>query len=383
MKVISSAVFDASEKKGGVIHYKEMMENLVDLNVDLTLILPQYQNIELYENVFDSKVDVKYINVSFLPKTLGYILFEVILFFILIKYFIFSKVDVFYQRTTLLNFFSGLLSKIFRVKYITELNGLILEEAKHQGIPSFQIKIINLFHKYNLKIADRIITVTDGIGRIIAERYKLDIEKIEVISNGANDTLFFPREKSQKLLKQFNFTNNDIVIGYLGILTSWHALEYLMDAFLITENTNLKLLIVGDGPLYNKMKIWIEKNNLHNRVIMTGKVEYNQVSEYVSIFDYCYMGISKEPLDGGVSPLKFFEYMASGKPMITSNVPDINYIVEKNELGIIFNNEKDLVEIFNNLELNNSFSANKINQVFRKSYSWKELTKKLLVILND
>jgi glycosyltransferase involved in cell wall biosynthesis len=377
MKVIYTGVLDVSEKKGGVIHFSEVANNLVKNGVDLLVVLPKYKCSSFYDGVFDEQVKVKYVNVSLFPKIIGYLFFEFSLFLFLFKKIVFKEIDVFYQRTTLLNFFCGLLVRSFGKRYIVELNGLIQEELEHQNVPAYQRKLILFFHKYNLRIAEIVITVTDGIKKYISIRYGLCSNKIHVVSNGANKSLFTLLPPDKELSKELKLQDSDIVLGYVGILMSWHALDILMSAYDKTVNPNIVLVIVGDGPLYDEIKAWSNLSRKKERIKLIGKVEYKRVAKYISIFDYCYMGLSKKPVDGGVSPLKFFEYMASGKAQIASDVPDINRIILENGIGSLFSEEEDLITIFDGLNKSNNFDPEKIRELFLTKYSWETISRKV------
>jgi glycosyltransferase involved in cell wall biosynthesis len=89
------------------------------------------------------------------------------------------------------------------------------------------------------------------------------------------------------------------------------------------------------------------------------------------------MGLSKKPVDGGVSPLKFFEYMASGKAQIASDVPDINRIILENGIGSLFSEEEDLITIFDGLNKSNNFDPEKIRELFLTKYSWETISRKV------
>lgn len=83
-----------------------------------------------------------------------------------------------------------------------------------------------------------------------------------------------------------------------------------------------------------------------------------------------------------MSPLKFFEYMAMGKPILSSNVPDMNKIILENNLGILFENHNNsLVDIMNVLTLEHDFHSKEIYNIFKENYTWQKLAEKVKKVL--
>jgi glycosyltransferase involved in cell wall biosynthesis len=70
--------------------------------------------------------------------------------------------------------------------------------------------------------------------------------------------------------------------------------------------------------------------------IFTGSVPYEQVSMYINACEVCV--VPKRPLKSGYSPLKLYEYMACGKPVIASRL-DVFEVLEQINSGLLVNPE--------------------------------------------
>jgi len=129
--------------------------------------------------------------------------YQLFLFFYLIFHCPKRSPNVIYSRCSSLTFSPVLISKIFRIPYVVEVNGLLIDEEKMIGRPKVLTRLTRLNEKHNYKQADKIVAVTQGIKDGIKELHSIPDEKIVVIPNGANTDLFKPmhQEKAKKDLK--------------------------------------------------------------------------------------------------------------------------------------------------------------------------------------
>jgi len=129
--------------------------------------------------------------------------YQLFLFLYLIYYCFKLSPDVIYGRLSNLSFSFFFISKIFRIPYVIEVNGLLIDEEKMIGRPKVLTRLTRLNEKHNYKQADKIVAVTQGIKDGIKELHSIPDEKIVVIPNGANTDLFKPMHqvKAKKRIK--------------------------------------------------------------------------------------------------------------------------------------------------------------------------------------
>ncbi|MDL1959629.1 MAG: glycosyltransferase [Deltaproteobacteria bacterium] len=110
---------------------------------------------------------------------------------------------------------------------------------------------------------------------------------------------------------------NKPVIGYFGALAVWF--DYALVQKLAAERPEYEILIIGvnyDGSLdkYNLKK--------YSNVTILGPVSYQDLPKYASIFDISTIPFLKNKITESTSPIKLFEYMALGKPIVTTNITE-------------------------------------------------------------
>ena len=118
---------------------------------------------------------------------------------------------------------------------------------------------------------------------------KKNKEKIEIIPNSIDTSLYKYNEKTRMTLRKQLGITNEFVIGHVGRFFEQKNHLFLIDIFneVIKINSNSKLILVGGGELddslKNKVKEKIKKLHLESKVIFTGVVE--NVYDYMQIFD--------------------------------------------------------------------------------------------------
>ena len=86
----------------------------------------------------------------------------------------------------------------------------------------------------------------------------------------------------------------------------------------------LKLLIIGEGDSYEELCKLREEYKLQNQVILTGKKAYQEIPGFIAAADICLLpAYPREPIMQDIVPIKMYEYMAMGKPVISTRLPGI------------------------------------------------------------
>ena len=111
-----------------------------------------------------------------------------------------------------------------------------------------------------------------------------------------------------------------------------------------------KLLIVGDGPDFDKCKKLINKHKISNNVIMTGKVPYDKIVDYYLLADIFTTASTTE-----TQGLTVIEAMAASLPVVCINDESFLNVVIDDINGKIFSNSseyiKDVCMIYNDRRL--------------------------------
>jgi len=237
--------------------------------------------------------------------------------------------DIIYERYNLF-YHSGLwLKKKNGLPYILEVNAPLMEErTRHNGL--------SLGHfarrsETNLwRSADIVLPVTQVLADKVIDA-GVHPDKIIVIQNGVEQT-FLDEGDSYALAAQHNLTGKT-VLGFTGFVRDWHGVDRVLRYMAQSDDPNLYLLLVGDGPERANLEKLACELSLSDRFIVTGIVQREKVPDYVRLFD-----IALQPaVVDYASPLKLFEYMAMGKAILAPAQANIKEVLQDGKDSILFN----------------------------------------------
>jgi len=223
--------------------------------------------------------------------------------------------------------------------------------------------------------ADLLITVSEDVKRIFAEKSKLPIAaKIAVIPNGFDEDDFKINNLPAETRK---------VITYSGTISEAYPLESLLQALcLLPDDLKSKLIIrfVGKVPA----SVVDQFRSAGIEIELTGYVDHPRSIEYLFRSDLLLLVIPKVKNNKGILTGKFFEYLASRKPVLAIGPTDgdLAKIIQETKCGQLFDYDDTAGmhrfiqdKLSNPNELSNPELANR--------YSRKELTQNLARILKN
>ncbi len=157
--------------------------------------------------------------------------------------------------------------------------------------------------------------------------------RVHVVSNGV-DVERFGNQVKPRLS-----TETDVVtIGFVGSLRPWHGVDQLLAAFLRLRKAHrsVRLVIVGDGPMRAELEAMIaQHDDAKDAVIFVGSVEPDSVPGWLASMDIAV--VPYPALEGFYfSPLKLYEYMASGRAIVASAVGQVCDVIADGYSGLLY-----------------------------------------------
>lgn len=162
-------------------------------------------------------------------------------------------------------------------------------------------------------LASRVTFVTQAL----QQAYHLPADRAVLIPNGFHGELH--AQRSTKISRRQLGMEKAFVLGFVGTLLEWVDLEPAFTALktLCREDTDVKMLVVGGGARLQQNIELAAACGVSDKVVFTGHVTMSTVPDYISCMDVCLV-CRKTSADSDRSlPVKLFEYMACGKPVIS------------------------------------------------------------------
>lgn len=276
-------------------------------------------------------------NKGFLKRILDFISYSIISFLA----GLFIKTDVIVGTSP--QFFTALSGRALafwkRRPWIMEVRDLWPESIKAVGAMkgNLFIRHFEWQEKRCYRSASKIVVVTDSFKRKLIDR-GIDSNKITVVKNGVDRSIFQPMRKDENLVKKLNLEGK-IVVGYIGTHGMAHKLDFILQcAKSLESDDRYHFLLVGNGA--EKANLVRLKDTLGCRnVTMLDSVAKTEVHRYISILDVCLINLRKSELFKMVIPSKIFENAAMGVPILMGVEGEAKSIVENYKAGACFEPE--------------------------------------------
>jgi glycosyltransferase involved in cell wall biosynthesis len=223
---------------------------------------------------------------------------------------------------------------VYEVRGFWEVTRSSREEA-FEHTPKY--RLMQLFEGLVARQADRVLTITTAMKEELIER-GVAPERIDIAYNSVDVARFTPRVRDAALATELGIPDGLPVIGYIGSFVDYEGLDDLLRAAaaLKAAGSAFHLLLVGDGAMFESLRLQVEELGLGDRLTMTGRVPHDRVEDYYSLIDIAPFPRKPWQVSELVSPLKPFEAMALCKAVVVPGTRALVEIVSDGETGLVF-----------------------------------------------
>ncbi len=242
-------------------------------------------------------------------------------------------------------------------------------------------QIVNLYRKTlgkaTLKRTDRLIATTESYAATSRDIWK---KEASVIPNAVDERIFTPELSGERIREKYGIEGNMVL--YVGRLVFHKGIEYLIESAKYVDAT---YIIVGSGDKEAELKRFAARRGVRKKVIFAGRVDGRELPEYYAATDvFVLPSVSRLEAFGIVA----LEAMASGKPVIVSDIPGVNEVIEEGVQGIRAKpmDSKDIAEKINVL-LRDEGIRKRMGSAGRKlveeRYTWKKVVEKIEAVYSE
>jgi len=282
--------------------------------------------------------------------------------------------------------YSGLLGaicgRILNKKLLIEYNDMqafYAVEMLEGKVNTFLKNVLILIEDNIIKSAWKVTAISDFVRRYASRRQ--DRKDIIVIPNGVDLQVFDPRISGTETRSQLGIGNETKLCVYAGRIEKCVGAEIVLEtAKLLQKRTDIEFMIVGEGD--SRM---INRLSRLGNVVLTGLVPMQSVPKYLAAADIVLVPFSNSIASHAISPLKIFEALAMGKPVIARSVSGVREVITDNYDGILISSgpKKWASEIINLID--NPVKALFLGENARKTarkYEWDRLARKFDDVIN-
>ena len=273
-----------------------------------------------------------------------------------------------------------LISKLRKIKYVITYHNDVLSSG-----------LIGLFFKlHRATLMGRLINGASAIcvtsrdyalNSFIQEFVKSGRKQIIEVPNGVDIKKFNPNVDGNEIKKKHDIVSKNVIlfVGALDVPHFFKGIEYLLKSFAKINDEDARLVIVGDGDLKDYYMDVAKKERVEDKTIFTGRVSNEDLPKYYAASD---LTVLPSVTMGEAFGMVLIEAMATGKPVIASNLPGIRTVVDHDENGYLVE-PKDIEDLAAKMQhlLENDDLCKKFGEHGRgkveKNYSWVEIAANL------
>jgi glycosyltransferase involved in cell wall biosynthesis len=365
-----------TEKAHG-IQIVKMCESFVLAGLKVDLVLPWRFN-KIKESLFDyygveknfkikklPSLDLIPLNIPKICFWIQSLSFALSVFF----YLFFKKADIIYSRDS----FPLFLLSFFKKNLVYEA---------HTFPRNF------FLHKRVFKKTKAIVVITQKLKDLFIKQ-GMDGNKILVAPDGVDLEKFNLKETQVECRQKLNLPLDKKIVLYTGHLYKWKGVQVLARAAKFLDKDTL-IVFVG-GTKKDEQDFKIENKELDN-ILILGHQPHLKIPYYLKAADVLVLPNSadvlvlpnsgkKEISQYWTSPMKMFEYMASQRPIVASDLPSIREILNENNAILVQpDNPEALAEGIKGILQNSDFADKISKQAYEdvQQYTWQTRTERIL-----
>jgi glycosyltransferase involved in cell wall biosynthesis len=223
------------------------------------------------------------------------------------------------------------------VPFVFEVRDLWPESLAAVGVSSRNSRLHRLLAKiagFLYRSCDRLVVVTPAFKEYLVEHWRVPAEKISVVENGV-ETSLFSRLTPNAALRRAIGAEEKFVVSYIGTLGNAHGLETLLEAAaLLRERApEVLFLLVGEGAEKARIVSLAHSRGLTN-VRFVGQQPREKIPAYITASDVCLVLLKKSELFKTVLPTKMLEFMSCARPVILGVDGHARNVMERANAGI-------------------------------------------------
>jgi glycosyltransferase involved in cell wall biosynthesis len=243
--------------------------------------------------------------------------------------------DLVYERHALFHCAGVALARRLGVPRLLEVNAPLIEEQRRHRDLRLEA-VAARAERASYRGATAIVAVSpavaDHVRAVLGRR-----DGVHVIANGVDVARFADAEAAGAAIRAQLGIGDAPVAGFIGSFKAWHGVAFLLDAVaaLAALQPDLHLLAVGDGPEREAVAARAEAHGIADRVILPGRVPHADIPAWLGAMDFTVAPYQPQP-DFYFSPLKIFESLAAGRPVIAPGIGPIPGVIADGETGLLY-----------------------------------------------
>ena len=368
---------------GGTVHCLGLCGGLVAGGHRVTIITPRYGRQELDCGGLDVRPVA-------LPRRsiLSFLCFQAISVLLLPLWLIRYRPSVVYVRTCFLQGIMALICRAAGVPLVGEVDSMVDQEILMRGEPAWAASLARGLDRVNNRLTSALVCVSRGL-RIEQIRRGAHPDSTITVHNGARTDLMRPVDRLAAR-DRFGLPKEAFIVGFAGSFAPWQGLDFLLDAAGRIPGSlrpRLKLALMGGGIAADDLRRGIEDRGLKDMFILLDEGPPQRVAGFLDACDAGVIPIHDPRKLGYCSPLKFWDAISVGLPVLVARGSEIDEVLRDLSLPGTFDpaDPQSLAEALMDLVENADQLRSRrleVHELVKERYDWRRVAERTVELFD-
>lgn len=293
-----------------------------------------------------------------------------------------KEIGLIHAQNLYFAFVALILKKLWGVRYILDMHGLVPEESLYQNPlrRHASFRVLKWMEEKCVVNADCVLCVSQALSQYLQSQYNASASRIIVIPSGVDPSLFHYDVQTRRELRVHRGLNSRLIVLYAGNIGRWHAEARLVELFreIKARREDAYFLVLTPAPTKQLAHLLSSSSDMEIEEDYTVlSVAHHEVPFYSMMADVALLVRERNRVNEVACPTKFVEYLACGVPVLASSgVGDVDRIVRQHKIGATFDTDdsasrREAIENILALIEKDDRSKERCAWVARQYFSWE------------
>jgi glycogen(starch) synthase len=290
-----------------------------------------------------------------------------------------------YVRTCFLQALMALIAHLAGRPLVAEVDSLVDREILARGQPRWMAAMVYGLDRFNNRFIDGLVCVSRGLRREHLRR-GAPPEGVAAIHNGAMVELFKPTDR-QAARRELGLPERGVLVGFAGTFAPWQGLDFLVAAAAHLKGPQPTLALMGGGLCGDALRGDIAARGLSERVLFVPPGPVEKVAVFLAACDAAVIPIHDRGKLGYCSPLKFWDALSAGLPVLVARDSEIDEVLAELNLPGVFDPDDPaslaaaLADVAENVDRHRR-RRQEIHEAVARRYSWRAVAEQVAGLLS-
>jgi len=221
----------------------------------------------------------------------------------------------------ILNAFSGI-----RLAHRAEIPFVYyLIDELHQLVPQQAFRgVAHLFEQANVREASLVLAINQALVDYAVEM-GAGRERARVLPAGIDLERYLSAGDGVAVRKRLGLDPEDLVLFFMGWVYPFSGIRDVAECLIAGEGRDdrVRLLVVGKGDAWDELAALVRGRGAEDRIKMIGFRPYAEMPSYLAAANICLLHAHPTETMRNIVPIKMYEYLAAGKPVIATELPGL------------------------------------------------------------